>query len=113
MAAECKTIQRGGATIGFEQRGEGPALVLIHAGVFYVQSWLLNDRLACAITQPVLILAGGASPPPVWDTARRITESLPNATLEEVAEADHLWALRDPGSLAERVRRFAQEVAVR
>ena len=75
-----------------------------------VQSWNFDDHLAQTITQPARILAGGASPPPVWDTARMVTESLPDATLEEVPGADHLWPLRDPGGLAERVRRFVQEV---
>lgn len=75
-----------------------------------VHSWQLDDRLAGAITQPALILAGGASPPPVWDTARQISEVLPNAALEEVAGGDHLWPLRDPEGLAERVRRFVQQV---
>lgn len=78
-----------------------------------VLSWQFDDHLARAITQPALLLAGGASPPPVLETARLIAESLPNATLEVVDGADHLWPLRDPSGLAERVRRFVQEVAGR
>ena len=75
-----------------------------------VLAWQFDDVVARAVTQPVLVLAGGASPPPVLDTARQIAEALPDANLEDVAGADHLWPLRDPGSLAERARRFVQEV---
>ena len=78
-----------------------------------VQCWAFDDDVAQAVDQPVLVLVGGASPPPVWETARMVTDSLPNATLEEVAGADHLWPLRDPGGLAERVCGFVNEVAGR
>ena len=78
-----------------------------------VLSWPFDDRVASAVTQPVLLLAGGASPPPVLETARRVAVSLPDATLDIVDGADHLWPLRDPAALAERARRFAQEVAER
>ena len=78
-----------------------------------VLSWQLDDRLTQGVTQPVLLLAGDASPPPVQETARLIAESLPGATFDVVAGADHLWPLRDPEGLGGTVCRFVQEVSGR
>ena len=109
-AADYEAVLRDGLGPGALEVASSESEFFFRDEMPAVLSWQFDDDVAQAITQPVLVLAGGASPPPVWDTARQVTESLPNATLEEVADADHLWPLRDPGGLAERVRRFVREV---
>lgn len=49
----------------------------------------IPDRLVATIDIPTLVIAGGASPDFFRDTARRLTELLPNGSLAVVPGQDH------------------------
>ena len=59
-------------------------------------TWTLD---AAAIAQPVLLVQGGASPPPVHRLVSRLAALLPDATVTTIAGADHLLPLTAPAEL--------------
>lgn len=75
---------------GFFFRDEGPA----------VREWSFAAPEASRISQPVLLVQGGASPPLVHGVVAGLAEMLPNAQITTARGADHLLPLRDPATLA-------------
>lgn len=89
-------LQRAERDCGFFFRDEGPA----------VREWSLAASEASRISQPVLLVQGGASPPIAHGIVARVAQMLPNAEITTVPGADHLLPLRDPATLASITARF-------
>ncbi len=83
-------LQQAERDCGFFFRDEGPA----------VREWRFAAFEASRISQPVLLVQGGASPPIVHGIVARLAEMLPNAESMTAHGADHLLPLRDPATLA-------------
>jgi pimeloyl-ACP methyl ester carboxylesterase len=83
-------LQQAERDCGFFFRDEGPA----------IREWSFAASDASRISQPVLLVQGGASPPVVHDIVAGLAEMLPNAEVTTVPGADHLLPLRDPATLA-------------
>ncbi|MGQ0573900.1 MAG: alpha/beta fold hydrolase [Pseudonocardia sp.] len=81
---------------GFFFRDEGPAVL----------EWSFPASARSRISQPVLLVQGGASPPIVHGVVARIAEMLPNAEIMTAHGADHLLPLRDPATLASMAAGF-------
>jgi pimeloyl-ACP methyl ester carboxylesterase len=74
-----------------------------------VLEWSFDKTVAGGVRQPVLLLQGGASPPPVHHVVARLATWLPQAQVKTVDDADHLLPLRDPATLAELTADFANQ----
>jgi pimeloyl-ACP methyl ester carboxylesterase len=83
-------LQRAERDCGFFFRDEAPA----------VGEWSLPAPDASLISQPVLLVQGGASSPIVHGIVSMLAEMLPDAETTTVSGADHLLPLRDPATLA-------------
>ena len=79
-------LQRAERDCGFFFRDEVPA----------VGEWSISGADAARISQPMLLVQGGASSPIV----SMLAEMFPDAQTTTVAGADHLLPLRDPATLA-------------
>jgi pimeloyl-ACP methyl ester carboxylesterase len=66
-----------------------------------VLEWSFDQTAAASVRQPVLLIQGGASPPPVHDVVALLATWLPHIDVKTVDGADHLLPLRDPATLAE------------
>ena len=74
-----------------------------------VLEWAFDKTAAASVRQPVLLLQGGSSPPPVHDVVARLASWLPHAEVTTVDGADHLLPLRDPSTLAGLTADFANQ----
>jgi pimeloyl-ACP methyl ester carboxylesterase len=83
-------LQQAERDCGFFFRDEGPA----------VREWSFAASDASRISQPVLLVQGGASPPIVHGIVAGLAEMLPSAETTTALGADHLLPLRAPGTLA-------------
>lgn len=82
------------------RRAERDARFFFADEVPAVQEWVFGAAEATRISQPLLVLIGGSSPPAEHDLVARLASMVPNATTLTVPGGDHLLPLRDPGSLA-------------
>lgn len=71
-----------------------------------VLDWPFDAVAASCIRQPVLVVQGGNSPPPVHEAMTQLAGWLPNATVETIPGSDHMLPLRDPAILAATVAQF-------
>ena len=74
-----------------------------------VHGWSFDEQVAARITQPVLLVQGGASPPPVHRLVDRLCGLLPRATVSTIADDDHLLPLRNPDELGDLIAGFARQ----
>jgi pimeloyl-ACP methyl ester carboxylesterase len=73
-----------------------------------LNGWTFEPRAAARIEQPVLLVQGGASPPPVHRLVARVAGLLPNATVATVDGAGHLLPLTAPAELARLISGLAE-----
>lgn len=71
-----------------------------------VGGWPFDAATARRIPQPVLLVQGGASPPPVHRLVARVAAMLPRADVATIDGEDHLLPLRSPGRLAHAITTF-------
>lgn len=62
--------------------------------------WRFDERVAAEIDQPVLLIQGGASPPPVHRLVARLGEMIPNTEVATIDGENHLLPLHNPAALA-------------
>jgi pimeloyl-ACP methyl ester carboxylesterase len=72
-----------------------------------VNLWAFDSASAARIRQPVLLVQGGASPPPVHRLIARLATMLPHADITTLDGQDHLLPLRAPAALADLTAAFA------
>lgn len=75
--------------------------------------WMFNRQLPPLLPEvetPTLLVWGEEDRVVPIDCARQYEEGLPNASLEQVADAGHLVELEQPAALADRIATFAQGV---
>jgi pimeloyl-ACP methyl ester carboxylesterase len=65
-----------------------------------VATWTLDESRAAELEQPILLVQGGASPPPTHRLVARLAALLPTATVATVDDANHLLPLSHPNALA-------------
>jgi pimeloyl-ACP methyl ester carboxylesterase len=74
-----------------------------------VNAWTLGPAAVANLEQPVLLVQGGASPPPVHRLIARLAGLLPDATIATMDGADHLLPLAAPAELAALIGDFCEE----
>jgi pimeloyl-ACP methyl ester carboxylesterase len=70
-------------------------------------TWTFGPEVASGLRQPVLLVQGGDSPPPVHRLTARLAGLLPDATVTTIDGADHLLPLTAPEQLGVLIDRFA------
>lgn len=65
-----------------------------------VGAWTLDRAGMARLRAPVLLIGGGASPPPVHRLLSHLAGLMPTATTATVPDADHLMPLTRPAELA-------------
>lgn len=78
-----------------------------------VHEWVFDHSTAGQIRQPVLLMAGACSPPPVHRGTARLATMLPDAETTTIQHADHLLPLRNPAGLGKIVAQFARRHPLR
>jgi pimeloyl-ACP methyl ester carboxylesterase len=84
------------------------------AGFFFADEvraateWAFDDGSARRIHQPVLLVQGGASVPPVHRVVARLAARLPNAEVATIDDDDHLLPLRSPAALGHLIEAFTR-----
>ena len=73
-----------------------------------VGEWAFGHHAAGQIRQPVLLIAGACSPPPVHRGIARLAAMLPHAQTTTIQDADHLLPLRNPAALGQLAAQFAR-----
>ena len=73
-----------------------------------VREWVFDHNAAGQIHQPVLLMAGACSPPPVHRGIARLAAMLPHAQTTTIQGADHLLPLRKPAALGQLAAQFAR-----
>ena len=68
-----------------------------------VNRWTLPPTAAAQLEAPVLLVQGGASPPPVHRLISHLAGLIPHATIATIAGADHLLPLTRPAQLARTI----------
>lgn len=68
--------------------------------------WGFDEHSAAGIRPPVLLVQGGASPPPVHRLVARLASMLPDAEVASVDGENHLLPLRSPDALGHLVAEF-------
>ena len=70
--------------------------------------WSFAEPEAAGVRQPVLVVLGGASPPPAHELVARLAGLVPHAEVATVEGSDHLLPLRDPADLGRLAAGFAR-----
>jgi pimeloyl-ACP methyl ester carboxylesterase len=73
--------------------------------------WTFDEDRARLIQQPVLLVQGGASIPPVHRLVARLAALFPNAEVATIDDDDHLLPLRNPAALAHLIEEFTRRHA--
>ena len=73
-----------------------------------VHRWSFDRQIAARITHPVLLVKGGASPPPVHRLIARLDGLLPHSAVATIDRDDHLLPLRNPDTFGELIAAFAR-----
>ena len=73
-----------------------------------VDAWTFEPAAAAGLGQPVLLVQGNASPPPVHRLIARLAGLIPDATIAGVDRADHLLPLTAPAELARLIGAFCR-----
>jgi pimeloyl-ACP methyl ester carboxylesterase len=73
-----------------------------------LNGWAFEPADAARIERPVLLVQGGASPPPVHRLVARVAGLLPDATIATVDGAGHLLPLTAPAELAGLIAGLAE-----
>ncbi|HUE59750.1 MAG TPA: alpha/beta hydrolase, partial [Acidimicrobiales bacterium] len=68
-----------------------------------VQEWGFDEEAAAAIRHPVLLVQGGASPPPVHRLVAHLAAMMPDTEVATIDGDDHLLPLRSPAALGRLV----------
>jgi pimeloyl-ACP methyl ester carboxylesterase len=70
--------------------------------------WTFDEHVARRVQQPVLLVQGGASPPPVHRLVAHLAALLPDAEVATVEGDNHLLPLRNPAALGHLVAEFTR-----
>jgi pimeloyl-ACP methyl ester carboxylesterase len=70
--------------------------------------WTFEPAAAAGLRQPVLLVRGNASPPPVHRLIARLAGLFPDATIAGIDRADHLLPLTAPAELARLINDFCR-----
>lgn len=62
--------------------------------------WRFDGQTAAKIGQPVLLIQGGDSPPPLHRLVARLARMIPNTEVATIDGENHLLPLRNPAALA-------------
>ena len=73
-----------------------------------INAWELDPAAAANLAQPVLLVQGSASPPPVHRLIARLAALIPDATIAEIDRADHLLPLTAPAELGRLISDFCR-----
>ncbi|HEY5858286.1 MAG TPA: alpha/beta hydrolase [Aldersonia sp.] len=73
-----------------------------------VAEWPFGGHLAAEIGQPVLLVQGGASPPPVHRLVAHLATMIPHAQVATIDGENHLLPLGNPAALARVITDFAR-----
>ena len=90
------------------ERAERESRAFFTGGLDGAHGWAFDEEVAARIVRPVLLVQGGATPPPVHRLVARLEGLLPDATVSTVADEDHLLPLRSPGALGELIAALAR-----
>lgn len=69
--------------------------------------WVFGEAQARQISQPVLLVVGGESPPAFHDHHETLKKWFPQAEEYVLPGADHLQQMANPGDMAQRLASFA------
>jgi pimeloyl-ACP methyl ester carboxylesterase len=95
----------------------GPAMVAAaerDCGYFFtdemlaVNGWALDPEAAAHLGLPVLLVQGGASPPPVHRLIARLASRIPGATIATIDGANHLLPFTATAELARLIGAFGR-----
>jgi pimeloyl-ACP methyl ester carboxylesterase len=70
--------------------------------------WGFDQEAAAAIRQPVLLVQGGASPPPVHRLVAHLAAMMPDTEVATIDGDDHLLPLRNPAALGRLAAEFCR-----
>ena len=73
-----------------------------------INGWAFDPAEAARLDRPVLLVRGGASPPPTHRLIERVAGLLPDATIATVGGVNHLLPLTAPTELARLVSGLAE-----
>lgn len=76
-----------------------------------VNAWTVDPATLGRLRMPVLLVQGGASPPPVHRLVARLAGLIPGATVATIAGANHLLPLTAPTELGRVLDDFIQAVS--
>jgi len=68
-----------------------------------VNAWAFDLEAAARLRQPVVLIQGSSSPPPVHRLVAHLAGLIPGTTVATIDGADHLLPLTAPGRLAELI----------
>jgi pimeloyl-ACP methyl ester carboxylesterase len=93
---------------------DGLARAVQESGYFFhdeiagVGQWEFDATTAARVRVPVLLVQGGASPPPTHHLVARLAGQLPDASIATLDDDNHLLPLQNPAGLAQLVANHAR-----
>jgi pimeloyl-ACP methyl ester carboxylesterase len=78
-----------------------------------INAWTFDPAALTHLNPPVLLIQGGASPPPVHRLIAHLAGLIPNATIATIADANHLLPLTEPTELGRIVDNFRRSSTTR
>jgi pimeloyl-ACP methyl ester carboxylesterase len=78
-----------------------------------INAWTLDPAALAHLRPPVLLIQGGASPPPVHRLIAHLAALIPNAAIATIADANHLLPLTKPAELGRVVDDFCRSSTIR
>jgi pimeloyl-ACP methyl ester carboxylesterase len=78
-----------------------------------INAWTFEPAALTHLRPPVLLIQGGASPPPVHRLIAHLAALIPNTTTATIADANHLLPLTEPTELGRVVDNFRRSSTTR
>ncbi|MBG0566720.1 alpha/beta fold hydrolase [Actinoplanes aureus] len=78
-----------------------------------VSAWDVDPAALAHLRPPVLLVQGGASPPPVHRLIAHLAGLIPGSTIATIADANHLLPLTDPTELGRVIDDFCRSSPTR
>jgi pimeloyl-ACP methyl ester carboxylesterase len=78
-----------------------------------VRAWTVDPETLAGLRPPVLLIQGGASPPPVHRLVAHLAGLIPGATTATIPGAGHLMPLTEPAELGRLINDFCRSSPVR
>ena len=102
MGAVCGPAHREvvAAALGADALAERECRYFLRDEAGAAGTWSVDDDALARIDVPVLLVAGGDSPPPTHRLVTRLAARLPKAEVATIEGDNHLLPLRSPGPLA-------------